>query len=559
MTRSMKRFFVLLTAIALFVFPILVTNQVSAETIFTDGFETGDFSKWNPVVGTPAVTSGDAHDGTYKAILDASGEYAQVRFTLEPRNYVCMRSYVMFKTFPASGTETAVLGVYNLSGIYMAEARIRNVGGTVKWALRYYNGGHNTVVSNQGQPIELNKWYCIEVEGLSGSATGGESRIFIDGNELTDVSKTGLNNTSLINCGYIWDNNSTAVRWYDCVVIADAPIGPENEAPVANANGPYSVDEGSSIVLDAAGSSDPDGDALTYAWDLDNNSTYETSGSTATFSAAASDGPASLTVGLQVTDEHGLQAFSTAAVNVNNVAPTLNLPTVSPASAGNIYQMGGQLTLSGTLTDPGVADTFNINIDWGDGTESIPVSSGSNPHAYSVNKSYSSAGIYNVKVTVADDDSGVSNQQDIQIVIYDPSAGFVTGGGWINSLPGAYLPDPSLSGKASFGFVSKYKKGAAVPVGQTEFQFRVANLNFHSETYQWLVVAGSKAQYKGTGTLNGVEGYGFIIFATDGSPDKFRIKIWDADEVIIYDNMSGTADDASNVQEIGGGSIVIHK
>ncbi len=558
MARSTKRIMIFLTVIALFTFPVLVTNQVGAATIFTDGFETGDFSKWNPVVGTPAVTSGDAHDGNYKAMLDASGEYAQVRFTLEPRNHVYMRSYVMFKSFPASGTETAVLGVYNISGIYMAEARIRNVGGTIKWALRHYNGSsHNTVVSNQGQPIELNKWYCVEVEGLSGSTTEAQSRMFIDGTELTDVTKTGLNNASLINCGYIWDNNSTAVRWYDCVVIADALIGPENEAPVAQANGPYSVDEGSSITLDATGSSDPDGDALSYAWDLDNDLTYETPGITATFSAA--EGPASLTVGLQVTDEHGLQSLSTASVTVNNVAPTLNLRALSPVSAGNIYQMGGLLTLSGTLTDPGLSDTFEVNIDWGDGTQAIPVSAGSNPHAYNVNHTYSAAGIYIIKVTAADDDSAVSNQQDIQVVIYDPSAGFVTGGGWINSLPGAYMPDSSLSGKATFGFVSKYKKGAAVPVGQTEFQFRVANLNFHSETYQWLVVAGSKAQYKGTGTLNGVEGYGFIIFATDGSPDKFRIKIWDADEVVIYDNMLGTADDAANVQEIGGGSIVIHK
>lgn len=41
-----------------------------------------------------------------------------------------------------------------------------------------------------------------------------------------------------------------------------------NRAPVANAGGPYSGDEGSAIRFDGHLSSDPDGNALTYAWDF---------------------------------------------------------------------------------------------------------------------------------------------------------------------------------------------------------------------------------------------------------------------------------------------------
>jgi hypothetical protein len=149
-------------------------------------------------------------------------------------------------------------------------------------------------------------------------------------------------------------------------------------------------------------------------------------------------------------------------------------------------------------------------------------------------------------------------------VFYDPSAGFVTGGGWIWSPACAY--DGSLEGRASFGFVSKYKRGAKIPTGQTEFQFTAASLNFHSAAYEWLVVSGARAQYKGTGTLNGAAGYGFLLTAVDGQApggggtDKFRIKIWDAAGTVVYDNRCGADESFSTAdsQELGGGSIVIH-
>ncbi|MHC4559748.1 MAG: PKD domain-containing protein [Planctomycetota bacterium] len=114
---------------------------------------------------------------------------------------------------------------------------------------------------------------------------------------------------------------------------------------------------------------------------------------------------------------------------------------------------------------------------------------------------------------------------------------------------------PMPTGKASFGFVSKYKKGASVPTGNTEFVFQAADLNFHSNSYQWLVVnqGGTNAQFKGSGTINGDGSYKFMLWARDDEPDTFRIKIWDEvddTEYIVYDNGFD--------QAIEGGNIVIH-
>ena len=151
------------------------------------------------------------------------------------------------------------------------------------------------------------------------------------------------------------------------------------------------------------------------------------------------------------------------------------------------------------------------------------------------------------------------------IVVYDPDGGFVTGGGWIDSPLGAYTPNPSLTGRTSFGFNSKYQRGATIPTGNTEFQFRVANLNFKSTSYDWLVVGGAKAQYKGSGTINNSGNYSFILTAIDGQinsggQDKFRIKIWDKlTGNVIYDNQISSGDSENPTTIIGGGSIIIHK
>jgi len=162
-------------------------------------------------------------------------------------------------------------------------------------------------------------------------------------------------------------------------------------------------------------------------------------------------------------------------------------------------------------------------------------------------------------MTVADDDTG-SDTELVLVVVYDPSAGFVTGGGWIDSPAGAYKPDETLTGQATFGFVAKYKNGETFPSGNTAFEFDLAGMAFASQSYEWLLVnqGGSNAQFKGSGLVNGApdpngNAYKFMLWVGDGSPDTFRIRIWyeaDGVETVVYDN--GTD------QAIGGGNIVVH-
>src|SRR5690606_4013195 len=102
------------------------------------------------------------------------------------------------------------------------------------------------------------------------------------------------------------------------------------------------------------------------------------------------------------------------------------------------------------------------------------------------------------------------------VVVYDPAGGFTAGGGTIESPAGALVDDPSATGRAIFGFVAKYKKGQSVPDGNTSFRFNAGDFVLSSTSYDWLVVAGTRAQYKGEATVNGVPGYGFMLSVVDG-------------------------------------------
>jgi alpha-tubulin suppressor-like RCC1 family protein/PKD repeat protein len=203
----------------------------------------------------------------------------------------------------------------------------------------------------------------------------------------------------------------------------------------------------------------------------------------------------------------------------------------------------------------------DVTFNWGDGsTTTVRTQTG----AADATHAYARAGVYSVTISVREQAGAITETVHNYVVIYDPEAGFVTGGGWINSPAGAYLPDASIAGKAHFGFVSQYKKGATVPTGNTQFQLSAAGFEFLSSSYDWLVVAGAKAQFKGRGTVNGGGLFGFLITAQDGakigSPDRIRMKIWDlASGTVVYDNASGADGlDNSPIQPLGAGNIVIH-
>jgi hypothetical protein len=142
----------------------------------------------------------------------------------------------------------------------------------------------------------------------------------------------------------------------------ETAAAPANEPPTVTTTGPYTVSEGGTVNVSANGL-DPDGGVVAYAWDLDGDGTFETSGQTVTFSA--DDGPASQDITVRVTDGGGLTGTAATKVTVSNVDPTATLGAPASASAGFPFTLS--LT---TPHDPSTADTaagFTYAFDCGSG------------------------------------------------------------------------------------------------------------------------------------------------------------------------------------------------
>jgi PKD repeat protein len=327
-----------------------------------------------------------------------------------------------------------------------------------------------------------------------------------------------------------------------------------NVAPVVVAGADKLINEGDNITLAASFTDAGTVDTHTVLVDWGDGSAMATS-LTASHQYV-DDGVYTVTV--TVTDDDGGVGSDILNVTAADVPPVIT----SFTSAVDPVAIGTEVSATGTFDCVDV-DTCGATIDWGDGT--VAAVTADNWTAIGVH-SYATPGVYTLQLTVTDDDGSSDTEHYQFVVVYDPNGSFVTGGGRINAASGSYPADSTVSGPASFGLVAKYQKGNSTPQGNTQFQFQIAGLNFHSTSYDWLVIAGAQAKYKGVGTINGAGNYGFQLFATDGDLlgggiDKFRIKIWDKSngDAVVFDNEIGAADDADPTTAISDGQIVIHE
>ncbi len=144
-----------------------------------------------------------------------------------------------------------------------------------------------------------------------------------------------------------------------------------NHAPVAVVGLPLAGDEGALIGFSGAGSSDPDGDPLTYDWDFGDGTT----GTGATPSHAYADN-GSYTVTLTVSDGQLTNTASTSAV-ISNVAPTATFTNPAgtiPVPEGSAFALSLVNVIDPSSADITAGFTYAFNCGSGFGAFGSPAS-----------------------------------------------------------------------------------------------------------------------------------------------------------------------------------------
>ncbi|MEV6637476.1 PQQ-dependent sugar dehydrogenase [Actinoplanes sp. NPDC051470] len=134
-------------------------------------------------------------------------------------------------------------------------------------------------------------------------------------------------------------------------------IGGGNRAPVAKASsdktsGPAPL----TVAFSSAGSSDPEGGALTYRWAFGDGTTSTAANPAKTYTATGTFTPT-----LTVTDPTGLTATASLVVTVGNTAPTVRFTTPGD---GRLFSFGDAVPYSVTVTDPedGAVDCTRVSV-----------------------------------------------------------------------------------------------------------------------------------------------------------------------------------------------------
>ena len=210
--------------------------------------------------------------------------------------------------------------------------------------------------------------------------------------------------------------------------VAPGDPTPPPLTPVADAGGPYQVDEGGTVALAGSGS-EAGGSIAAYEWDLNYDGatfTADAAGAGPTFDAALLDGPAVRTVALRVRDANGVYSTpSVTTVAVANVSPAAAFAAAGPAVANSALAF-----TFGAVSDPSAADVaagFRYSVALTpDALAATYAAAGAAP---SPTLTFAEPGVFTVYGRVFDKDGGAADYQTAVVVSatqpVDPPAGLV--------------------------------------------------------------------------------------------------------------------------------------
>lgn len=223
------------------------------------------------------------------------------------------------------------------------------------------------------------------------------------------------------------------------IIIINTISGPaDNIAPGASACGPYSGYVMDPVSLFSIGAETADDCIISMAWDLDEDSMYETDTSGGMLTHTWFD-PFFGEIALRVMDSFGATSIDTAAVTISGRAPTVDAGPNTQLNEGDLFSR------SGSFSDPD-GDSWTATVDYGDGTgvQPLPLSG----TTFSLSTTYGDNGMFTITVNVTDTDGGTGTDTVHLTVNNVPPAGIQ--GFMDQPNPEHILPGDHLTFNATF-------------------------------------------------------------------------------------------------------------
>ncbi|MFI8526748.1 PQQ-dependent sugar dehydrogenase [Promicromonospora sukumoe] len=139
--------------------------------------------------------------------------------------------------------------------------------------------------------------------------------------------------------GFFRQNPDSGLYRIDYAEGNKAPQAVFTATPESSPSAPVEVE------FDATGSSDPDGDTLTYEWDVDGDGTFDLTGPEVTHTYTELG---VYTARLRVTDESGKRTLTSTSISVGNEAPEID---VSFPADGGFFEWGDEVAFEVTTSD----------------------------------------------------------------------------------------------------------------------------------------------------------------------------------------------------------------